>query len=222
MVSRLLGAALLLALVATGCTPAPPDISPEGLPATASPAVVEWRSPVKVLAIDNIQSAGLVGFGGNIANLSAGRHVIRYEAIYGGSVIYCGAFHGDAGYLTAVLQAGHQYLIDSDKITRTCTIYVWLEDRTTGELVAGRVSPARRDDLIEMSLQAQDATDFADLRMAAEAGDPDAAYALAMHYLLGDPPLLAPNQVTASYWLERAAEAGHTRAASLLGRLKVP
>lgn len=209
----------LILLGQAGCVGTPPEPAPEVAGPDAAVAVVEWRDPVRILAIDSSEAADSRGFGGHVMRVEPGRRALRYEAVYGGSVIYCGAFHATAGVLTADLEAGHRYLVDSDKITSTCTIYVWLEDRAEGRLVAGRVAPARAAELQALAVQKGETGELGELRAAADAGDADSAYELAMHYLLGDPPLVRPDEASAITWLKRAAALGHGPATSLLQRL---
>jgi hypothetical protein len=187
-------------------------------------ATVEWRAPVRISAVNGEAIADPAGRGPAL-QLDPGEHEFRYEVIYGGSVMWCGAFHGTSGSLAAALTAGHRYRIGSYNDNWNCVIAVWLEDMTTNELVHG-MAP-RSLGLTPRQPPPPDAEPiqdpgprFAAVESRAAGGDAVAAYELGLWYLLGDPPLSRPNEAMAVTWLERAAAGGHESANAALQRLR--
>ncbi len=214
------GAGLLWLAACAGPSPTPPA----GEAGTPGLARVEWAPPLRLVAVDG-EAVAEPGAGRPGLELPPGPHAFRYEVVYGGSVVWCGAFHGTSGTLAGELAAGHRYRIGAYDDNWNCAIAVWLEDRTTNELVHGtaprslglapRQPPAAGAEPIQ-----DPGPRFRALEEAAAAGDPEAAYQLGLWFLLGDPPLSRPDEATATRWFEQAAADGHAAASGWLARLR--
>jgi hypothetical protein len=183
-----------------------------------------WRFAVSVPSIDGvpIDASGSPYAGSGRAVLAPGRHEVVFEATHGGSVAHCGMYTTRRFTLDLDLGPGRSYLAQSQKRSIDCSVYLWVEDEASPEILAGEPPPGDPGRLLA-SLEARSARlldeTFAATRAAAEAGEPAALLRFGIWQLLGDAPLAAADPAAARSWLTRAARAGVAEATPLLERI---
>ena len=189
-------------------------------------AVLRWPCcfTVSVPSIDGvpIDALGSPYAGSGRAVLTPGRHEVVFEATHGGSVAHCGMYTTRRFTLELDLGPGRSYLAQSQKRSIDCSVYLWVEDEASPEILAGEPPPGDPGRLLA-SLEARSARlldeTFKATRAAAEAGEPAALLRLGIWHLLGDAPLAAADPAAARSWLTQAAGAGVAEATPLLERL---
>jgi len=189
-------------------------------------AVLRWPCcvTVRVPSIDDvpIDASGSPFAGSGRAVLTPGPHRVVFEATHGGSVAHCGMSTTRRFTLDLDLGPGRSYLAQSQKRSVDCSVYLWVEDEASPEILAGEPPPGDPGRLLA-SLEARSARlvdeTFAATRAAAEAGEPAALLRLGIWHLLGDAPLAAADPAAARSWLTRAARAGVAEATPLLERI---
>jgi hypothetical protein len=189
-------------------------------------ALLRWPCcfTVSVPSIDGvpIDTPGSPFAGSGRAVLAPGRHRVVFEATHGGSVAHCGAYTKRRFTLELEPGPGRSYLAKSQKRSRDCRVFLWVEDEASPEILAGAPPPGDPGRLLA-SLEARSERllheRFQGTVAAADAGEVDALLQLGIWYLLGDAPLLASDPAAAEPWLERAAAGGAEEAARLLQRI---
>lgn len=217
---------LLVFLVETAAAEDYVDPEAAGLPPDAV-AVLRWPDiAISIATIDGtpIDQSGSAYAGARRAVLAPGLHTAVFETMHGGSVMHCGAFTSHTFPLPLELAAGRRYLARSTKRSSDCSVYLWVEDEASPEIVGGTPPPGDPARLIA-SMEAQSIrlveARYEAVTAAAEAGDAAAQFRLGLWHLLGDLPLRAADPTTARSWLERAGARGIAEADALLARIDV-
>jgi len=189
-------------------------------------AVLRWPCcvTVRVPSIDDvpIDASGSPFAGSGRAVLTPGPHRVVFEATHGGSVAHCGMYTTRRVTLDLDLGPGRSYLVKSQKRSVDCSVFLWVEDEASPEILAGEPPPGDPGRLVaSLAARAERlmAERFRGTVAAAEAGDVDALLRLGIWHLLGDAPLIAADPTTARRWLTRAAAGGADEAAELLERI---
>ncbi len=222
-----LAAALVAIVLCAGSALAEDYVEPAARDLAADErAVLRWPCcfTVSVPSIDGvpIDASGSPYAGAGRAVLAPGRHRVVFEATHGGSVAHCGAFTTRRFTLELDLGPGRSYLAQSQKRSVDCSVFLWVEDEASPEILAGEPPPGDPGRLLA-SLEARTERllheRFRQTVTAAEAGDGDALLRLGIWHLLGDAPLITADPSTAQRWLARAAAGGAVEAAELLERI---
>lgn len=201
------------------------DPAAAGLPPEAV-AVLRWPDVrISLIRLDDnlIDAPGSPYAWSRRAVLAPGKHSVHVRVEHGGSVMHCGM--STRGNLTSgnlELAAGRSYLVRTAKRSTDCSIFIWIEDETSPEIVAGSPPPGDPGRLVA-SIEARSGRlvdeRFAALTAAAEAGDAEAQYRLGLWHLLGDLPLRAADVATAKRWLAAASADDVAEATRVLERV---
>lgn len=179
-----------------------------------------WGAP-RVFGIDGKATAGQ-----DQAKLPPGKHTIRYGGSFATSVLLNpkGSAEYDLG-ATIDMKAGHVYAPKSERVYGYGTYrdYLWIEDTTTGEVVAGQLPPAEREKTKRSGrarVKREVEEHFEALSAAAGCGDAHAEYDLGLYYLAGIDPVGHRDLVQAYVWYSVAASRGHQDAAGVRDRVR--
>jgi hypothetical protein len=136
--------AVLLCIVASACATAPEEAHPYKL--YAGP-----ERPLEELAVVQLGNADAAEFNGRLVtrgdwsevHLLPGEHVIRWQTEFGVSVmIEPTGFATYGTEMTAQLEAGRVYRLRADRTKGVgYRAYLWIEDASTGAVVAGTRKP---------------------------------------------------------------------------------
>ena len=143
---RYIKPALLFLIVLTGCAGLTPDIHRE---------YVDQNQSVSEVAIIRAVTAGIHKIDGKElahpdpdkyyreVHLPPGQHTITLYKWFAASVLIVrkGYFEVVSEPFEVNLQAGHVYELHADRTTGVIRVIVWIEDSTTGEIVAREVDP---------------------------------------------------------------------------------
>jgi hypothetical protein len=136
--------AVLLCIVASACATGPEEVHSYKL--YAGP-----ERPLETLAVVQLGNADAAEFNGRLVtrgdwsevHLLPGEHVIRWQTEFGVSVtIEPSGFATRGTEVTAQLEAGRVYRLRADRTTGPgYRAYLWIEDASTGAVVAGTRKP---------------------------------------------------------------------------------
>ncbi len=214
---------LAIVLVAPGCASPLSSVHDGADSPRDQLAVLDWSGwgAPRVLEIDGEKTTGP-----RVAKLPAGRHTIRYGGWFGASVLLNPRM-GDTYDLVATIdmKAGHVYEPKRERVYgyRAYRDYLWIEDMTTGEVVAGHL-PAHHREKLQRSERARAEREVAEhfdgLSVAARCGDGRAQYDLGLYYLAGIEPLGRRDLVHAYAWYSLAASNGYPGADAVKERIE--
>jgi TPR repeat protein len=196
-----------------------------GQPPGAQFAILDFRQGAYVIRIDG-------------ATLPDKARELRWMALAPGKyrVSYGGVFAYSRGYSIPSVdrvymeqfqeidfRAGHVYETQRERVYHERRDYLWIEDLTTGEIVAG-APPADRQQLRLRSNEVRAARlareGFENAFARADCGDPRAQSEVALYYLAGLEPLPAGDLALAYAWYTRAAQGGDAAAPALAERIR--
>jgi len=147
--------------------------------------------------------------GARDARLLPGKHTIRY-----------GLYSPDR-VDTIDMKAGHGYVGRYEHVSKGNN-YLWIEDTTTGEVVAGVLPPQEREKAQRSErarVEREVAEHFGALLAAAECGEARAQYDVGVYYLAGLDPVGRRDLVAAYVWYGRAASRGQADAVAVKDRI---
>ena len=183
-----------------------------------------WGSP-SVLEIDGEEPL-VDGKYSRKARLRPGTHTIRYGGWFSVSILYGRTGVSYDKSATIEMKPGHVYAVKRERIRGRYNFadFLWIEDQTTGALVAGLPPPGshreetarRRTEIVALD---EAAKHFETLVKAAACGDATAQYDLAHYYLAGLEPAGQPDILQAYLWYSVAASNGHADAARVKKRI---
>lgn len=112
------------------------------------PGPVRPATDLAIVQLGDVQYAIFDGRATSLADwtevhLLPGRHNVELQAVFGVSVMIEPSGFGTGGIrVDAVLEAGHIYVLRADRTTGPgYRMYLWIEDRATGQVVAGERKP---------------------------------------------------------------------------------
>ena len=153
----------------------------------------------------------------NYAELKPGLHNIEYGGEIGTSFLLNPKMSDKYNYSATInMLANHTYKVLHERtyFYKGYNDYFWIEDKTSGEILAGNV-PAYRKEKIERSegarLERESKIHFDELTVQAECQDSEAQYDLALYYLVGIPPETKPDITKAYVWYSLSAFNGKER-----------
>ena len=147
-------------------------------------------------------------------SLRPGVHAIEYHASFGYTgPLYTRQFYTISRSAKLDMRAGHHYVIRHQRTAGwgvgNVADALWLEDKTTGEILEGR-PPSHRRELVARSVRAKaDAATqarFALLTERAHCGDSRAQVNLAFHYFAAVEPVAQRDVSRAYFWYSLAAQ----------------
>ncbi|MEJ2729308.1 MAG: hypothetical protein P8185_12505 [Deltaproteobacteria bacterium] len=159
------------------------------------------------------------------AELNPGKHNIRYGGKIGTSFLLNPRMSDSYDYSASIdMRAGHTYKVIHERTYGYGSYkdYFWIEDATTGEIMAGNLPEYQREKKErseEAVLERQTRDHFEALTVSAECGDAKAQYDLGLYYLAGIPPVARPDIVMAFLWYGLAASNGYHDAATIKERI---
>gem|GEM_PF-2634682 len=212
-------------LIAVGSKAAVSEAYQGPEPADDKVAILDWsgwNSP-RVSEIDGRAVDG-GGFPQSRARLLPGKHHIRYGGCFGASVLRGPRWRCQDESAVVYLRAGRIYRAKRERVYghRRDVDYQWIEDTTTGEVIAGKLPPHAREEA-RRSERAKNESALLDhfdaLSVSAGCGDAQAQYALALYYLTGIEPVSRRDLTQAYFWYSNAASQQYADAAVIKERL---
>ena len=147
----------------------------------------------------------------NRVELTPGPHNIEYGGEIGTSFLLNPKMSDKYTYSATInMIANHTYKVLHERtyVYGGYSDYFWIEDRTSGEIMAGNV-PGYRKEKIERSetarLERESKIHFDELTVQAECQDSGAQYDLALYYLAGIPPETKADITKAYVWYSLSA-----------------
>lgn len=161
------------------------------------------------------------------ARLFPGKHAIRYGGVVGTSVMLNPRMEDRYDRAATIdMKAGHVYAVRRKRVygyPRSYQDYLWIEDTTTDEVMAGELPPHEREKAghSQSAAAAREVLEhFEALSASAQCGDARAQYDLGLYYLAGNAPLERRDLLLAYVWYSLAASNGHADAAAVKERIR--